>query len=345
MSLDHAFRQQAATCTAMGSPFTGRLLTALADGWDNTTALGRDFARYTGDVGPAGQSLPLRLAGALHALVLTGAEPALTAVYPPHEAEEAAFRAALAHALAAHEEAILRFVQTHPQTNEVRRSTALIAMARVAAAQMDVPIVLSELGASGGLNLHWDRFALQAGGVTLGPETPMITLAPEWEGPAPEGPAPRVVARAGVDLAPLDPSDPHDLTRMMAYLWPDQTERMARTRAAAAVQDTRVGEGDAIDWLERRLAEVPEGHMHLIQHTVAWQYFPAAAQARGQALIEAAGAKATKDSPLAWMSMETDGDTTGGVGAALILRLWPGDATFHLGRIDFHGRWVRWTGP
>ena len=44
------------------------------------------------------------------------------------------------------------------------------------------------------------------------------------------------------------------------------------------------------------------------------------------------------------MQMETDGDKTGAVGAALTLRLWPGDITLGLGRADFHGRWVRWIG-
>ncbi|MEL7100020.1 MAG: DUF2332 family protein, partial [Pseudomonadota bacterium] len=170
MSLARAFRSQARACTEMGSPFTARLLTALADDWNAETALGRDFARHTGDVGPAGQSLPLRLAGALHALVLTGAAPGLAAVYPPAEAPEGAFRAAVAEALGAHEAAIIAFAQTPPQTNEVRRSAALIAMARVAAAHHDLPVILSELGASGGLNLHWDRFALEANGVRLGPQ-------------------------------------------------------------------------------------------------------------------------------------------------------------------------------
>jgi hypothetical protein len=31
-------------------------------------------------------------------------------------------------------------------------------------------------------------------------------------------------------------------------------------------------------------------------------------------------------------------------GAALTLRLWPGDQRFALGRFDFHGRWLDW-GP
>ncbi|MFD2853815.1 DUF2332 family protein [Seohaeicola zhoushanensis] len=61
--------------------------------------------------------------------------------------------------------------------------------------------------------------------------------------------------------------------------------------------------------------------MHLIYHTIAWQYFPAEKQAEGTALIEAAGAGATASRPLAWLGLEADGGTEG---AAITLRLWPG---------------------
>ena len=115
----------------------------------------------------------------------------------------------------------------------------------------------------------------------------------------------------------------------------------ANTRAAIAAQDAPVDRGDAIDWLETRLAAPRAGAVHLIYHTVAWQYFPAEAQARGTALIEAVGAKATADAPLAWLGMENDGDD---LGAGLTLRLWPGDTRHALARVDFHGRWMRWHG-
>ena len=117
---------------------------------------------------------------------------------------------------------------------------------------------------------------------------------------------------------------------------------MTLTKAAAATINVEVEKGDAIDWLETRLANPRTGHLHLIQNTVAWQYFPNSSQARGLELIEQAGARATAETPLAWLSMENDGDATGGVGAALTLHLWPGDSTLHLGRVDFHGRWVDW---
>ncbi|WP_299614902.1 DUF2332 family protein [uncultured Tateyamaria sp.] len=344
MSLKLAFLDQSGTCARMGSPLMGRVLHILADVWAPDTALGLKMAEYQGDIGPAGHSLPLRIAGGMHALVLQGKSPALAAAYPPNKVDDATLQDAIVDALETNEDFLLDWTRHAPQTNEVRRSAALIAMAHVAASHFNRPIVLSELGASGGLNLMWDHFALEIAGERYGPADAALTLTPEWSGAAPPKALPQVVDRSGVDLNPLNLHADEDQLRLLSYLWADQPHRVELTRAATSVLSAQVDKGDAIDWLESRLADAPAGHMHMIQHTVAWQYFPAAAQARGTAMIEAAGARARDDSPLAWMQMETDGDTTGTVGAALTLRLWPGDITLNLGRADFHGRWINWTG-
>ena len=99
---------------------------------------------------------------------------------------------------------------------------------------------------------------------------------------------------------------------------------------------------DAVDWLEQRLAVPRPGQLHLVFHTVAWQYFPQAQQARGEALLAAAGAGATPDAPLARFGMEADG---AGPGAGLTLTLWPGGTPRPVGRFDFHGRWLDWQPP
>lgn len=343
MSLRNGLRQQAASCAALGSPFMEQLLLVLADNWPEGSALARKFAGFTGDIGPAGHSLPLRTAAGLHALVLTGRAAWLAAVFPPHTATDAALRDAVLVALETHADFMLDWTDSPPQTNEVRRSAVLIAGARVAAAHFDLPLHLSELGASGGLNLMWDHYALDLEGTRYGPDMPALSLSPQWTGTAPLLYVPQIAQRAGVDLNPLDPQHSDDLLRLTAYLWADQPERLALTRAAASVATIPIEKGDAIEWLAGRLASAPRGHLHLIQHSVAWQYFPAASRAHGTALIEATGAQATAQRPLAWLSMESDGDTTGKKGAAVILRLWPGDITLELGRADFHGRWVEWS--
>lgn len=340
MTLKQAFEDQAGHCVALGSPFMGQLMNVLARDWPVDSALGQKFASVAGDVGPMGASLPLRIASGLHALVLTRKSPRLVKAYPPNSVSDADLSAAVLDALSAHETYLLAWTDHAPQTNEVRRSAALIAGARVAVQHFNMPIHLSELGASGGLNLMWDHFALEIQGHRFGPNMSSILLSPDWTGSMPPSVQPRVEKRRGVDLNPLDPTRPDHLMRLMAYLWADQPERLSLTRSAASVMDAKVQQGDAIDWLTRLLPEQSQGCLHLIQHTVAWQYFSKDAQARGKALIEAAGKRASANRPLAWLSMENDGDGT--KGAALTLRLWPGDITLNLGRADFHGRWIDW---
>ena len=128
MTLEEAFRDQSGTCARMGSPFMGRLLAILADHWPYDSALGRKFAGFSGDIGPAGHSLPLRIAGGLHALVLSGAAPALAAHYPPQETDDRALREALLAALQEHGTFLLDWTDSAPQTNEVARFTREMAI-------------------------------------------------------------------------------------------------------------------------------------------------------------------------------------------------------------------------
>ena len=304
--------------------------------WPDGAIKDRIF-NWPGDIGPSSQSVPLRLAGALHALHLQGHND-LKAVYPPNVPTDHALWKAVSDALINDGGFIDDWINNAPQTNEVRRSATIIAIGHWLADRFNLPMHTSELGASGGLNLHWDRYAMILAGQSFGAADPALTLTPDWTGPLPPACRPNIQSRAGVDLNPLDPAQ--DALRLQAYLWPDQPQRLTLTRAAIEVATTKVDQGDAIDWLTPRLSHQP-GQLHLIYSTIAWQYFPTEKQALGTKLIEAAGAKATDDAPLAWFGMETDG---GAQGAALTLRLWPGNLTIHLGRADFHGRWIEWTG-
>lgn len=343
MNLIQAFEDQAISCERLDSQFMGRVLRILAQIWQPETRLGQVIGSYTGDIGPVGHSLPLRIAGGLHAIVLNGLNSPLANAYPPNEVDTSALTNAISNALTENEAFLLEWVKNPPQTNEVRRSAVLIAGAQVAYSYFSRPFILSELGASGGLNLMWDKFALKVHGSRFGPKAAALTLSPEWKGPPPPNAALSITQRAGVDLNPLNPKISEDIVRLKAYLWADQPHRMALTQSAASVQDTVVDQGDAIDWLTHRLSVQIPGHIHLVQNTIAWQYFPTQAQERGVQLFKEAGAKATTDCPLAWLSMENDGDATGGLGAAITLRMWPGDIVLHLGRADFHGRWVHWS--
>ncbi len=339
-AIREAFLYQSNACASLGSPFMGRLMTLCATQvWPDGAIKDRIFG-WSGDISPRGQSVPLRLAGALHALHLQG-HAGLAQVYPPQQTSDASLWQAVCKTLRADADHINEWLDSAPQTNEVRRSATLIAVGHLLADRFGLPIRTSELGASGGLNLHWDEYGLQLQGAYFGPRNAALVLRPEWAGPLPAEKRPEVVARAGVDLNPLDPTTQDHALRLQAYLWPDQPERLALTQAAIKAAQTHVAKGDAVDWLKARL-DHQEGQLHLVYSTVAWQYFPADKKAEGAAMIARAGVHATAASPLAWFGMENDG---GARGAALTLRLWPGDITLDLGRADFHGRWIEWSGP
>ncbi len=340
-SLQNAFLDQAKSCTALGSPFMGRLMSTLAEHWPTRTALAARFDRWEGDITATSAALTLRLASGLHALVLSGQDPQLKAVYPPHDVEDSVLLDAVIGAMNRHDEFLCRWVESAPQTNEVRRSNVLIATAHWLDAKFGLPLKLSELGASAGLNLLFDKFTMQIGERFWGLRSATVLLCPEWRGQLPPLSKPKIAERRGVDLKPIRRGRPEDESRLISYIWPDQTDRISRTRAALALPAPQVDEADAIDWLGRRLLEQSSGCLHLVYHTIAWQYLPEDRQALGRAMIEAAGATATPEAPVAWLSMEADG---AGNSAALKIRLWPGDAKVMLGRAGFHGQWVDWFG-
>lgn len=339
MKLTAAFRRQSDSCAAMGSPFMGRLMDLLADRLmpDHGPIAARLFT-WTGDVSSAGHSLPLRLAGGLHALRLQG-HAGLEMVYPPHTTGDAALWAAISDAIKTEAAFLDAWLDSPPQTNELRRASVIRAAAQWLTARTGLPLDIMELGASAGLNLNWDRTTLTIGDAVFGPGNAIYDLTPDWSGPLPPANVPQVIARTGVDLAPLNPV--RDRLRLLAYLWPDQTDRHTRMEAALTLPPQPVVAGDAAYWLETTLAPPPrDGTARLIYHTVAWQYFPQDTDARARAAIEAAGALATTRTPLAWFGMEADGNSPG---AALTLRLWPGDLHLDAGRADFHARWVNWA--
>ncbi len=342
MSFAAHARAQAEACAALGSPFTARLLRLAAERLAPGSAVADRLLTW-----PEARMRPdaaaLRLAGALHYLVLTDTAPALKRLYADPPAGDALFWQVIDEALHTHEAAILAMLDSAPQTNEVARSAVLIAAAHWLSARMRLPLVLSELGASTGLNLLWDHYALEVSGQHYGPPAPVLTLRPDWRGPLPPQATPVILSRAGVDLNPLDPL--RDRLRMLAYIWADQHARHARSAAAldlAAQLRPAVARGCAIDWLQHRLAQPGPGCLHLVCHTVVWQYLTPEAQARGQNLLAEAGARASADAPLAHLAMEDDGQRPG---AGLRLHLWPEDEVIALGRADFHGRWVDWTAP
>ncbi len=346
-----AFGAQAEACAERGSPFTGLLCEALKRVLDRSTEVGRRVLDWSGRPDARGDSVPLRLAAGLHALVRRGRLPRLAALYPPHPMPgREALEAALTEALAEADADLLPWLDRAPQTNEPARSAPLMAgLLAVAAETGGLPFALHELGASAGLVLLLDRYEHRLGGVTAGTPGAPVKVAPAWEGgPPPEGPPVRVAQRRGCDLDPLEVTKPEDRERLLAYVWPDQADRLARTEAAigvaAAGDPPRLDRAEAAEWAETALdpGGAEAGVARVLMHAVALQYAPEETVARIAAHAARVGAAATDRTPFAWLRFEADPEF--GERGSLRLTLWPGGGERVLALGDTHGEKLRWLG-
>jgi hypothetical protein len=120
-AIKDAFTYQSGACASLGSPFMGKLMRLCAQmPWPKGAVTEQIFG-WQGDIRPRCQSVPLRLAGALHALHLQG-NMVLGAVYPPHDASDTALWDAVSTTRAKGERHINACLESAPQTNEVRSS-------------------------------------------------------------------------------------------------------------------------------------------------------------------------------------------------------------------------------
>ena len=339
-----AFQKQIGWCESLGSPVTARVLSVLAHdiAADGNTARLADA--WTGD--PVADALPLRFAGALHALVLSGTEPGLASCYPPQDNPAAS--ALLAAVLAAVEErsAFIRdFLQSPPQTNEVGRSGVLLGGFLRIAEATGLPLHLLEIGASAGLNLLWDHYRYRLGAAEWGDAASPVLLAPAWQGPLPPLAAPlSVVERHACDRAPIDLEDPAQRLRLRAYVWADQRDRLARLEGAIGMARGAgqiVERADAASWVEARLDKLTEGRTTVLFHSVMWQYMPETARAAITHTVLHAGDLATATSPLAWLRFEP---AHAEAKPELHLTLWPGVREHRLAIAHPHGSAIAWLG-
>ena len=116
------------------------------------------------------------------------------------------------------------------QTNEVRRSALLLpAFVFVSREAQGRPLYLLEIGAAAGLNLLWDRYGYDYGnGLRSGGMSSPVQISCSLRGAlTPPVPAtlPEVGRRRGVDLNPIDVSDPEETLWLRSLVWPGDEER------------------------------------------------------------------------------------------------------------------------
>ncbi|WEJ99427.1 MAG: DUF2332 family protein [Candidatus Sphingomonas phytovorans] len=335
-----AFLIQEHFCTVMGAPITARICAALSLCLNRDTRTGARVLDWPGE--PTTDALPLRLVGGLHALDLQGRDPALSRVFAGTITESEAVRQVLADTFVAHDDAIYPWLDGPPQTNEAGRSAALMTGLIEVARRHGPRLELLEIGSSAGLNLLIDRFRFDLGGVMFGPADSTVTIRPEWRGAPPPDVPLDIVSVRGVEIQPIDVSDPAAADRLRAYIWadnPDRLERLTRAITMIAERPVDIVQGDAADWVEARLAEPqPAGETRVLMHSVVWQYLGEERQARIEAAMAAAAAQATAERPLAWVRMEPNRVAAK---QQVWVQSWPNHAEpMILADVQAHGAWV-----
>lgn len=337
------YEQQIAYCTANDAPLTARICRAIMNVANEDTRTGARIMNWSGEVIP--DALPLRSAAPFHALYQSGKAPALNVIYTGIEQDQDVINAVIDGVLRAHDDDIYPWLDTPPQTNEPGRCAALMGGLMTLSKRHNLPMEILEIGSSAGLNLNIHRYNSDLGGINVGPADSKIHIKPEWRGAnTPPAVQPDILSTRGVDLFPMDCNDEQTRTRLLAYVWPEQTLRLGRT--AAAIELARefpvdLAAGDAADWVEAQLkTPQTDGTMWVLMHSVVWQYLPVTTQKRINDAMELAAKNAAPDKPLAWVALETNQALKR---HELTIKSWPdhGEAQI-LGHAHAHGFWVEW---
>ncbi|TDC49882.1 DUF2332 domain-containing protein [Actinomadura sp. KC345] len=332
-----ALLAQARGCAKLGSPMYAELLRRAADDPGGAVAGVLGERAKTGFV--------LGMLGTVHRIVLEGRAPELAAYYPTAGATRDPLGAwpAFRDVLVEHAAEIREGLADPPQTNEVGRAAPLVGGLLAVAEATGLPIRLLEIGASAGLNLRADHFRLLHEGGAYGPESPVV-LHDAWRGLPPVDAPLAVVERLGCDTGPLDATSPEARRRLLSYVWPDQTARVERLRAAfevAARVPATVVRAGAADFLDG-LAPEP-GAATVVWHSTMWAYLSEDEAARLLRRLDEAGAAATGEAPVAHLSFEGRDASRLDAVQVVALRLWPGGERVVLGEGPSHGLPVTWS--
>lgn len=337
-----------------------------ADRCEGTAPLYETLARSVVDdpqlldlasIAPDFATAPHLLFGAVHYLLLRGNDHDLGHFYPTVTDEPAAgdptddFRS-----FCREHQAIIRELMAtrRTRTSSVRRCAALLpALETVSRLADDRPLSLVEVGASGGLNLRFDRYRYRYDRedddpIHLGsPDAPVCidtAVAGERDPPICES-FPCVADRVGVDTEPLDVADEADLTWLRALVWPERGdchELLADAAECVRRDPPRLVEGDAAERLPELVAELPAGPVCVFDTRARHRLDDDRKEA-----YEAALAAAAADREL--YAVSGDGVATDrGRGLTLSLARFDGegdDGTVDpelLAYYERDGRWVEW---
>ncbi len=208
------------------------------------------------------------------------------------------------------------------QTNECGRSAPLALALRAAATanrdDNDQPATLAliDAGCSAGLNLAVDRYRIDFGAAGAFGPTSGTVVESELIGPYANTvlPLPESLDvigwRVGLERAPVELHDDAATDWLLACVWPDHRERLARAASALrslAANPPRIVRGDMVDDLEALIDQAPSDHLVTVLTSWSAAYLRPADRGRLVHVLE----RASHQRPIVWLSMEAPGVVPG----------------------------------
>ena len=336
-----AFMRQVSYCQSRGADLTASIIEGAVRDLENNGPLSALIGPPVNE-DPGRAALSLRVAGALHYLVIKERASALQVAYAEGRPIDPEYvRDVLADLALSERDVFRRFLENPPQTNETNRITALLPALAEVANIAAAPIDLYELGASAGLLLAPDRCTIDYGAFCWG--NGPLALKSDWRGTAPEAfPAKlNIRHRRGCDRNPIDLTDSDQRDVMRAYFWPEDYERRARLEVAFNVWDEvcpKIDQADALDWLgAQRLPQ--EGAVSVLFTSVFACYLEDDQRAQLHNLVEDIGARAKPSSPFAFIQFEP-GPGLDYRRFLIELTVWPGGERRCVATSHSHAQWV-----
>ena len=341
LSFHDALLQQSASCAHLGSPLYAEIFQAMATDLTDNGVTAHISEHLT--IRPQRDAAPLRIAGAIHRLALTGKAPSIARHFPatggnPGPTLVDDYLEALAIFRNDIDDGLSRSVQT----NEVGRTTMLVTGMSFFAREVGIPAThLREVGSSCGLNLQVDDYFFEANETTYGSGNALVRFEDNaWGTPRPDiAQCPALLSRAGCDIAPLDARNENDQFTLLSFVWPDQFERFTRLRNAinnACASPTYVSphQQDAAEWIHQQFENISFDEPVLIFHSIVWQYL---SQKTKDAFREAVNDHCTQRSaPTGWLRMEPAGPV-----ADLRIDIWEDKRKTHSDQVladsSYHG--------
>lgn len=249
----------------------------------------------------------------------------------PPEAAGAEFAAFCAE----HRDELTRILRERlVQTNAPGRGVAVRLAMHEVGRRVAGPVTFLEIGPSAGIQLRFERWAVHTGGRRFGPPDAPLTLSPEWRSdhPPPDlDDIPPVRDRLGVDLHPVDATDPEQRLWLQALVWPEHRDRFAELATAldaVAADPPEILQGDAIELLPglRLSDDIPV----VVFHAMVRIHVPADRRAAFDSAIAGLGRRRR----VLHVSLELAGSSS-----LLALRDSRGEDR-DLARVEGHGRWI-----